>query len=367
MGLFKWIGSAAKKVGKAALKVAPLALPFVLPGIGGAIGGTVGKVLTGIGGAALGNSSGGNTGGITLGGGKTQIPLNDMFNMAATYFSGNAADKQAKTAASYYNKALDTQSGGLSIMRDALDMQREAQTPMLDMFRKYGVGGYDTALKGLMSSYGYRPLSNGVAGTSMGQAPQAQTAEDNYFKGGSWGYYGDMGQQLGGVTDKYAKAREALQRRMVGGGIPDATYQAALQRIDLAEAEDNRKVQLDSMRQGPMALLNALNPALSMGQTALGAGQSIAGIGNSMGNSGYMMGQLATQMQNGAQADQSQVAQMLQALAKSNVLGGYKAPTMGGSTVSAGIQTPSYTMMPTDPTVDVSSLLAYRNKFGSGF
>jgi hypothetical protein len=340
MGLWGSIKKVVGKVGKAALKVAPLALPFVLPGIGSAVGGTVGKILTGVGGAALGGGSKPNSGGLTIG--NTTIPYNDMFNMAATYFSGNAADKQAKTAASYYNKALDTQSGGLNIMRDALDMQREAQTPMIDMFKKYGVGGYDTALKGLMSSYGYRPLSTGVAGTSMGQAPQAQTA-DNYFNGGSWGYYGDMGQQLGGVTDKYAKAREALQRRMVGGGIPDATYQAALQRIDLAEAEDNRKVQLDSMRQGPMALLNALNPALSMGQTALGAGQSIAGIGNSMGNSGYMMGQLATQMQNGAQNDQGVVAQMLQALAKSNVLGGYKAPNVGAPAPNPGVAKPTYT------------------------
>ncbi|MGB9619332.1 MAG: hypothetical protein ACPL7K_02845, partial [Armatimonadota bacterium] len=265
----------------------------------------------------------------------------DILGFGASLFGAGDRREAQNRQWEQQQEAIRQQS---SLQQQALQMQKDALTPLLNAFQGIGLPGYQAGLKGLMSSYGFRPkvtpgTVNPAAGTSLGQPPTApdqftvvrpelgmtrtRRTGPNYVNGvdqkyvdefgggnagqlqggqidaynaarqkeveqraaeekawndyqnaqnaqqfeGDWGYYGEAGRALGGITDKYTTAKQALQKRAETEGLPPALVEAAMNRLDMAEAEENRNLQLDALRQGPMALLNAISPAFGMGAT----------------------------------------------------------------------------------------------------
>jgi len=186
------------------------------------------------------------------------------------------AKSQAK-AAKAQAKAMDR----------ATEVQREALQPQLDLFKQFGMPGYKTALQGILSSFGYRPGATGfnpdrvptspVAGTSLGQPPRPMGSEApsrQPVEQEGWGYYADLGRQLGMTADPYNQARQQIMARAEAMGLPPAAIQAQLNRLDMQQSEQMTNQMIDAQRMGPQMLLQALAPALGAGGAALqGAGQ----------------------------------------------------------------------------------------------
>lgn len=155
--------------------------------------------------------------------------------------------------------------------------QAELIKAQREMYQKVGVPAYMTALRGLMASYGYRPAETGVAGTSLGQPPGGGEADQYGFDwgAGTWGYYPQVGRELGAVADVYDRAKQNILDVARTQGLPSATVLAALERIERQRAIDTQNLMIEAQRAGPLALLSALGPALGSAQPAMAGAESL--------------------------------------------------------------------------------------------
>jgi hypothetical protein len=394
-------------------KIAPIAAPFI-PGLG-AIS--------------------------VLGGGKTALSLGGLLGGLGAMNAGKTASANADYATSIQKRAIKGSLKATDLQYMSLEQQNKALQPMLEMFTKFGAPGYNTALQGLMSSYGYRPAEKGTSGTSVGQAPapeggtttprtvkdmkpdervdpsallnsytlsgsytgkfnnaQLNTIIGDYYNwkakqptaatftdeqllpeylktvkdktklanrqavlpgfltwadtneplladkikglqpvdamndflepGGTWGYYGEQGVANGQAADKYGKARQLIQDRAATEGLSPDVVTAALQRIDIAETEENGRLQIEAQRAGPLALLQALAPALNMGPASASGSAQVASGAAQLGNTNYNMGNTAAMLGQTAANDQGGLATVMQMLGK--LAGGVGTTNVGG-------------------------------------
>lgn len=177
--------------------------------------------------------------------------------------------------------ALNSLFGGDSAQKNALkaqgnlaNQQAALAQQQADMYKNVGVSAYMTALQGLMSSYGYRAPDKGVAGTSLGQ-PASST--DFLQPGGTWGYFGDLGRRFGVTADQTTTAMNNLANQ---NGIPPALMAAAMAQIQRGRETQVNNQMIDASREGPQALLAALNPALSTGPAQSGIASAASIYGN---------------------------------------------------------------------------------------
>jgi len=273
--------------------------------------------------------------------------------IAGSIISGLFGDKASKRQA--------------AVQQQAVDVQKAAVKPMQEMFRNIGQPGYISAIKGLMSSFGFRPASGGVAGTSMGQPLKTKLtpAELNLFKTfpagpvpkgsdfykllgeigagatnrgidftgtsmgnpiiphglmnypissivanlrrrvkekgmlksndqnaidftGTWGNYADVNRQMGVTTDQYAKAEQDIMNRT---DLDSRTKMALLARIRMQKQSDMQTQIENAARAGPLALLQALAPALAAGTAGITGAEGIAGSLQNMATTVGQQGQ----------------------------------------------------------------------------
>lgn len=154
------------------------------------------------------------------------------------------------------------------------NMAYDVNKGQTDMFLKYGLPGYMSALQGLLSSYGYRPLGSTVEGSTVGNGMFGS-------QGGEFGYGGAMAQQFEATADKWTQAKRLLQQQINSGTIPPSVGAAAMERLARSEAMEMRSAELNSKREGAAQLLQFLAPALGMGTGAVNSASQ--GVQNTMG------------------------------------------------------------------------------------
>jgi hypothetical protein len=225
--------------------------------------------------------------------------------------------------------------------KDLIAQQADLAKQQAAMYQNVGAPAYQTALQGLMSSYGYRPASSGVAGTSLGSTTTGTTATPNYFAGGTFGYNAGLGQQLGSQTDVYTKAKQHIMDLASSGQIPQSLVAGAMAHLEAAQAANIGNIEIQNQQQGPQALLAALNPALNAGSTAATiAGNATGGAYNlgqqQQGAYEYNQNQ-QTASNNATMTALAQIAQALK-LKTPTILGGMNAP-VNPVAVGSGIST----------------------------
>lgn len=193
------------------------------------------------------------------------------------------------------NKAAKDQN---KLNREALETQKAAAKPLQELYTDVGQPGYISAIKGLLSSFGFRPASQGVAGTSLGSTTTGQPEKPINFEG-EWGYNPNLGQTMGVTTDQYQQAEQQILNR---DDLSPATKMSLLTRLKMQKESDIQTRMIEASRAGPLALLEALSPALNAGTAGLQGAQGIANTLTNMGNLAGERGTNQTEMINNALA-----------------------------------------------------------------
>lgn len=218
----------------------------------------------------------------------------------------------------------------LAMQKEAIQRQEEAVQPLRELYGNIGQPGYAAAIKGLMSSFGFRPASQGVAGTSLGST---DTNMPSFV--GDWGYTADLGRKMGVTTDQYQKAEQDISNRE---DLSPAMKMSLLTRIRMQQQSDTQNQMIDASRAGPMALLNALAPALNAGTAGV---QGAQGIANTMmapaGNVAGITNMLGNMANTAGQQGEAQVKRINDALAVLGNVFGQKQAGQGGSQWATGM------------------------------
>ena len=193
--------------------------------------------------------------------------------------------------------------------------QTEMAKQQAAMYRNIGAPMYQTALQGLMSSYGYRAPGQGVAGTSLGQPPTGLQP------GGTWGYSAGLGQQMGAATDPFDKAKQHIMDLVASGQIPQSMAAAAIGRLETDRAAQMTNLTIESQRAGPQALLGALGPALGAGPTSADIAAGAATGAATAATGAYNVGQQYTAQDNATMAAIREIAASIAARKKTQVPG----------------------------------------------
>lgn len=170
------------------------------------------------------------------------------------------------------------EKAALAAQKDNLEVQTKIAKQQLDQYKTIGIPGYQSALRGLLASYGYRTPDQGTHGSTVGSRPL-------FSDQGTFGYNETLGQNFGATADKWTAAKKRLQERAAAEGLAPAVVAEAMRRLDADQANEMQMLELQSRREGPLALLQALAPALGAGsagaQTAAGAAAGAVDMGNS--------------------------------------------------------------------------------------
>lgn len=203
--------------------------------------------------------------------------------------AGQAADAQKWQV---YGQQLQAEKQ-FNLMKQLLD-------PYIGLYTQYAVPGAQSAIQGVLSSYGYRPNKTGTnagpgqgstvgqrpvtdpaAGAGYLQTPQGPTATSPAptpasestpgIPPGTWGYSGALGNALGVTRDRYDRAKQALLARAKMENLPPAAVTAALAELERMHAKDAGEAELAMQREGPAALLAAIGPILGQGPSLAGS------------------------------------------------------------------------------------------------
>lgn len=225
----------------------------------------------------------------------------------------------------------DEEKAAQAAQANLINEQTQMAQLQKGLYTNVGRPGYMTALQGLLSSFGYRSPEQGVSGTSAGQPPKPWM--QGFQPGGSFDYYAGYGQKLGQTANEYDKATQDITNRQ---DIDPTTKAALISQVNRDRAANEQNMAIQAQQAGPLAFLNALNPALNLGPAIQAASSGASSAGDLAGQYAQNRQWQAGQDQQGLNGIMNAISQITSGLYNKGGTGGVQTPTSSSVYSSTG-------------------------------